>query len=696
MDLRNRDTKTDSNEVPPQSGVLTQSDAAERRRKHCALRNERHPASNALQFEMSNSQLPIRNCSPFNHQTHSQHSLSATKDPVANAPTNAQHVHVLSSSSSRPLRSSTLDLQPFLARLHRDQRGAIAPLSVFAIFMFTILLVQIVNVGRQIDDKLRMQNAADAAAYSGATVLARGMNALAFSNHMLCETFALVAYMREGRDRKSEQFVPEILDAWEAVGNVFARGTGTAALSQKFKLMGESIVTKVPIEREMVRNFGEMTYHQARVTLPLFEYILAGTGASSYEGRSDTSTGGFIPRFQRAVLQSVPHMSSIATDEIAIRYGTRSQSQHRNEPLRGLLWSTSVAVVGQLDESDPISRTLPAIDPSRYANDLPQIDNTLVIDCDTCVSCYECISQTQRRGLAFHYLEDWIRHWMSPYFEWPDTSSGGVGGDSDVPGSFNSGGRPTRFGATSAKMSNFINLWRIFTCANLNQLLNEEYPHTNLPFVLRDPPTFPDNCVRITDPTNPRFPGGPCDAPKPLTQQTLEKNFNFVSSVYWPHQQTIFPGLFRNPLDRDSQAYATTFAQATIFLPRAKFNCCQWADLVPCTLADGTAGMCCLIHYDNSPGSWNLFTRSNTDPDTIARYIDDRNTFSFDARWEKLGRWDLFNQHWAAKLVPATAVAVPTIVAKHPGNTLDGALQNYQAPPLQNVSQQDFQILNGH
>ena len=43
-----------------------------------------------------------------------------------------------------------------LARLHRDQRGAIAPLSVFAIFMFTILMVQVVNVGRQLDDKLRM------------------------------------------------------------------------------------------------------------------------------------------------------------------------------------------------------------------------------------------------------------------------------------------------------------------------------------------------------------------------------------------------------------------------------------------------------------------------------------------------------------------------------------------------------------
>jgi hypothetical protein len=439
-----------------------------------------------------------------------------------------------------------------------------------------------------------------------------------------------------------------------------------------------------------------MTFHQSRITLPLFEYILAGPDATTYEGRSDTSLGGFIPRFQRAVLQSVPHMSSVASDEISIRYGTKVQSQHRNQQLRGLLWSTSVDVVGQLDEAAPLTRTLPAIDPSRFGYDLTQVDSSVVIDCNTCISCYECISRTQRRQLAAHYLEDWIRHWMSPYFEWPDTGSGGVSGEPDVAGSFNSGGRPIRYGATSAKMSNMINLWRVFTCANLNALLEEEYPFTNLPFVMRDPPTLPDSCVRIDDPNQPNYPGGPCDPPKPLNQQTLEKNFNFVSSVYWPHQQTMFPGLFRNPLDRDSKAYATAFAQAAIFLPRAKFQCCQWADLVPCTLANGTQGMCCLIHYDNSPGSWNLYTRSNTDPGYIQGIIDDRNTFTYDARWERFGRWDLFNQHWTAKLVPATAANVPTIVSQHPGSHLNGGLQGYQSPPLQNVSPQDFHLVNGH
>ena len=579
---------------------------------------------------------------------------------------------------------STLNPQPFLARLHRDQRGAIAPLSVFAIFLFTILMVQVVNVGRQIDDKLRMQNAADASGYSGATVLARGMNAIAFSNHMLCETFALTAYMREGRDRKSEKFVPEILDAWAAVGNQFASGTGTAPLSQKFKLMGQAIVAKVPVEREMVRNFGEMTFHQARITLPLFEYILAGPTATTYEGRTDESLGGFIPRFQRAVLQSVPHMSSVASDEISIRYGTRVQSQHRNQQLRGLLWATNVSVVGWLDESNPVSRTLPVIDPSRHANDLSQVDNTLVADCNTCFSCYECISRTQRQQLASHYLNDWIRHWMSPYFEYPDDGT-------------------RDYGATSAKMSNFINLWRVFTCANLQQLLDEEYPFTNLPFILRDPPTFPDGCVRTPD-----HPDRPCNPPRPLDHQTLEKNFNFVSSVYWPHQQPMFPGLFKNPLERDSHAYATAFAQTTIFLPRGQFTRhhplenAPWVHQYPCP----PNGTCCSNLYNGYPGDWNRHTLSNTDPGRLLACPDDPQArqpyncslpwFAYDARWERFGQWDMFNQNWTAKLVPATAANVPTIVSQHPANYLNGALQNYQPPPLKNVSQQDFHLVNGH
>ncbi|MBM4076541.1 MAG: hypothetical protein FJ267_13000 [Planctomycetes bacterium] len=312
-------------------------------------------------------------------------------------------------------------------------------------------------------------------------------------------------------------------------------------------------------------------------------------------------------------------------------------------------------------------------------------------DCPTCVTCYECISRTQREQLATHYLEDWIRHWMSPYFEYPDVVSGGVNGDAFPSGSFDSGGMPQQYGAISAKMSNLINLWRVFTCANLRKLLNDEYPFTNLPFVLRNPPTFPDTCV---DPSNQGLSAArPCPRPSPLTPAVLERDYQFVSQVYWPHQRPMFPNLFRNPLERDSQNYATAFAQASIFLPRAKFQCCPWGYEVPCS-AEG--GICCLIRYDNSPGSWNSFTLSNTDPSVIQTIIDDEHTFSFDARWERFGQWNSFNQNWTTKLVPATSSSIPSILSQHPSNYLNGYLQNYQVPRVAQMTPTQFQIVNGH
>ena len=107
-----------------------------------------------------------------------------------------------------PTRPLIPSLNPLLNRLlnlplalHRDERGVISILSVFAVLILTALLGMVMNAGRQVDGKIRMQNAADAAAYSGATVIARAMNTLAFTNHLLCETFAMTAFLREANSR---------------------------------------------------------------------------------------------------------------------------------------------------------------------------------------------------------------------------------------------------------------------------------------------------------------------------------------------------------------------------------------------------------------------------------------------------------------------------------------------------------------
>ena len=107
-------------------------------------------------------------------------------------------------------------------RLHHNERGTISIVSVFAMLLLAMLLGMVLNVGRHVDGKIKMQNAADAATYSGGVVLARGMNTLAFTNHLLCDVFALTAFMREARDGNAASFAPPILAAWAEIGPVFA------------------------------------------------------------------------------------------------------------------------------------------------------------------------------------------------------------------------------------------------------------------------------------------------------------------------------------------------------------------------------------------------------------------------------------------------------------------------------------------
>ncbi len=503
-----------------------------------------------------------------------------------------------------------------VCRVHRDERGAISLLSLFAVFMFTILLGQMMNIGRQMDDKLRMQNAADAAAYTGSVGVARGMNAVAFSNHLMCEVFALTAYMREARDRHSDQFVPEILAAWKQVGEQFASGAQT----QKFQGMGQAIVDKVPIEQEMVDAFSEMAFHQSRVTLPVFEYLLIGPDGDVQQPLPADPEGGFIPRFQRAVVQNSPYLSYLAADDQVRRYGQTTQNLHQNQPLRALFWRTNVQVAGLSSELDPQTRTIPAVDPSPTGPDYGGQNS----------QCYLCISRTQRSQLAHMYLNNWISHWQGPYFEWDG-----------------SGPR----GHETAKMSNYINLFRVFSCGQLESLLNDEYPDTNLPQVLREllPASIPDTCDSQCAPDN---------ADPNLV---IARDYQFVATAHWPQMSTMMPGLFANPMQRGQRTYAVTFAQAEVYIPRARYACCPWS--TPHTVFDPTANQ------------W------------VTRYADHSDN------WPQ--QWDLFNQNWTVRLVPAMSDSVPAILQTHPQNFVNGLLSNFEAPTPGN-STQNFRLVNTH
>src|SRR6516162_9632505 len=198
----------------------------------------------------------------------------------------------------------------FLARIHRGERGSM-----------TI-------VGWHVDGKLRMQNAADAAAYSGGVVLARGMNSLAFTNHLLCDVFAVTAFLREARDQNSASYSPDILAAWNKVAGQFS-----ASGFPKFTALGSAIRQKTPMEQKMVYSYSAWAKSVSDQVLPMMEEILSGE---------------LIPKYQRAVVAAFPDIAQSAARETAARNGS---PDHGRGTMYAVLWRTDGRALGGGNEA---------------------------------------------------------------------------------------------------------------------------------------------------------------------------------------------------------------------------------------------------------------------------------------------------------------------------------------------------------
>jgi len=481
-----------------------------------------------------------------------------------------------------------------LRSAHADQRGTISILTVFVLLSFTMLLMLMFNIAKQYDDKVRMQNAADASTYSGGVVLARGMNSIAFANHLEADVFALTAFLREARDRNAESYVPEILAKWVETGSLFA---GSAF--PKFQPLTGAIAQTAPLEQQFVTAWSELAASAARDALPTFEHIL-GTPETMGPGVDDH----LIPIFQRAVVQSTPTLAQEVTLEMAMRHGLRQenleqlQSQMRDNPQFagsprgpqvGLLWRMSVEPVGLADEFDPLTRTLPVVDPDRYLGDYTSLPNA---------QKYLEEARKRRSDLAHRYLADWIR-------------------DRDPR-------RGLDFADEEARMSQFARLFWTAACAQLDKLLNEEFPTSNVPFILRS-------------------------FDQPVDNRVLEDSYTYVGVVYRRHVDESADRMYRNPLDASGDA--ATFAQITLFIPRPRFYCCPW--ILPRTGEDANSGE--VVGYYARSDAWS-------------------------------GEWSTFNQNWNVQLMPATADAIPDILSTNPGGPLAGVrTQNLRGASMQDI-----------
>lgn len=520
----------------------------------------------------------------------------------------------------------------FALRLHRNERGILTLASVFALFLFTILLIMIVNVATHLDDKINRQNAADASAYSGGVVLARGMNTISYTNHLLMDVFAVTAFLREGRNRQSEQIAPEILDEWEKTGQRF-----TTAEFQKFRDLGEAIIAKsarqpVGKDRRLVTAFGNLTAAASDFALPVFDYILRGDSQNGQMPQGSTPAsnpqGGLIPQFQRLVIQMIPPLAQQVTNDIAWRHGLRNRDlnnlpnpptseQNGRGPQSAMLWRMSVQPVGYPDETQPLVRTLPVVDPCPFANDFYAVPNG---------DDYFHLAVLQRQELAKHYLELWTRDKLQLF-------------------------------DTKAQMPRFSHLWRIFTCAELDRLLNEEYPQSNLPMMIRlaDTNTDWDTLRRGAD--------------SEAINRNLERDFQFLGVVYRDHQKESGPGLFKNPLARHAEAI--TFTQISLFLPRPRRYLSTGGSSSQIGLG-GTFGFSSGVPVPPPPATGPVRPE--------------------DERWPRENwptHWDLLNQNWTVRIVPATASTIPDILQTPPDD-------NTRTPNLSGATVEQLNRVNTH
>lgn len=447
----------------------------------------------------------------------------------------------------------------FLKRIHRDQSGSISVTSVFTFMFLTMVLGMVINIGRHADRKVKLQNAADAAAFTGSSVVARSMNTLSFTNHLLCDVFAVTAYLREARDQNSRELYPQILEKWQEIAPKFRN-----APEPKFSRLAQGIPIKVPAEDAFVKMFLEQNAAISEQLLPVVEEILAEE---------------MIPEFQRALVPITPQLANEAANEIANRHGPRSSGLNQGNEIVAVMWRTDAQPFGYAT-TDGLPQ-LPAADPVNDSTSYQQY--------------YFDTAVRERERAARYYLEVLNNRMFRR-----------------VDGSI------CRYGENGvAKMSQFGNLWRGFTRAYLRQLLEEEYPDSNLVYQIRK------ESFELTDPN-----------------WYIEKDYMYIGVVYEKQMEEHMPGLFTNPLNADSVA----FAQCNMDIPRRRVMEDLWEE----------------------------------DPEYRFKRVGNSTVRT------------LMNQMWTINLVPATSEVIPTVLLSNP------PMADVDTPNIRGLSVDEFRRLNHH
>jgi hypothetical protein len=305
------------------------------------------------------------------------------------------------------------------------------------------------------------------------------------------------------------------------------------------------------------------------------------------------------------VVVAFPDIAQAATMEVARRNGI---PDHGRGDMVGVLWRTSGRPVGGPDEFlDP---SLPVVDPVLGSTfDQPR---------------YMSVARGQRNSLARSYLNDLNRQAMLDFDHY-------------------------------AKMSQFGQLWRYFTCGHLTHLLEVEYRDSNMPHVMG---TTVDEVID--------------------GNQHLGRHFTFVGVVYWGKPPAMAPRVFRNPMGNDPIAYS----EVRVFIPSRRL---EWHRV------GGGGGGPTGVAIGGVPGDFPTLLP----PDPPSPGSGSNAVLWIVGREGVSVSWNLLNQRWTCQVVPATQPAIAQILQTVPP-VAEFAGQGLTVPNLGGLTTEDLGRIGPH
>lgn len=198
--------------------------------------------------------------------------------------------------------------------------GQVLMIVLLAIVLLAGIIFYVINVGDQVNRRVAMQNAADAAAISGASWMARSMNVIAMNNVACTRVLALIPILDSFP--LSTKMAYEEVDAWTGrLDDQLKKGVPDSWIREGLQSLRDRMARQRDVLAPMHAYFNPGGQIGVPIT-PLTTWSIRGTGGSPPHGKLWQAAEA-MDEFSQATLFSAP----VLTQANAVRYGNLNEAE---------------------------------------------------------------------------------------------------------------------------------------------------------------------------------------------------------------------------------------------------------------------------------------------------------------------------------------------------------------------------------